>query len=54
MLKDLPRAAPVDPWTVGPRARPRATLDPSIRRMIYGPIRPMVEPGLLSRLFHWK
>lgn len=49
MLTDLPRTARADPWT-----RARATLDPSIRRMIYGPIRPMAEPGLLWRLFHWR
>lgn len=50
MLTDLPRPARTDPWT-----RARATLDPSIRRMIYGPIRPMAEEqGLLSRLFHWR
>lgn len=49
MLKDLPRTAPAEPWI-----RARASLDPSIRRMIYGPIRPMSEPGFLSRIFRWR
>ncbi len=31
--------------------RGRSALDPSIRRMIFGPIRPMETPGLLKRLF---
>lgn len=29
----------------------RPTLDPSLRRSIYGPIRPMDPPGILQRLF---
>lgn len=28
----------------------RRPLDPSLRRMIFGPIRPMDRPGLLRRL----
>jgi hypothetical protein len=28
----------------------RAPLDPSMRRMIFGPVRPMERPGLLRRL----
>ncbi|MCB2050499.1 MAG: hypothetical protein KDE63_03630 [Novosphingobium sp.] len=32
----------------------KPALDPNVRRMIYGPIRPMDEPGLLSRIFHWR
>lgn len=31
----------------------KLALDPGVRRMIHGPIRPMHEPGLLSRIFHW-
>ena len=34
--------------------RQRPNLDPSIRRLIYGPIRPMKEPSLLSKIFHWR
>lgn len=29
----------------------RAPLDPTLRRQMYGPIRPMDEPGFLRRLF---
>ena len=28
----------------------RANLDPCMRRMIFGPVRPMERPGLLRRL----
>jgi hypothetical protein len=28
----------------------RAPLDPNMRRMIFGPVRPMERPGLLRRL----
>ncbi len=35
------------------RARPRQHLDPSMRRKVHGPIRPMKEPGFLERLFRW-
>lgn len=31
---------------------PRPALDTSLRRLIYGRIRPMGRPGLLERLFH--
>lgn len=34
-------------------AKPRQNLDPSTRRKLYGPIRPMDEPSLLERLFRW-
>ena len=29
---------------------PRRTLDPSMRRKIFGPVRPMEQPGFLQRL----
>jgi len=29
---------------------PRRPLDPNMRRMIFGPVRPMEQPGLLQRL----
>lgn len=32
-------------------ARPRQHLDPSIRRKVHGPIRPMDEPSFFERLF---
>lgn len=31
---------------------PSAVMDPSLRRLIYGRIRPMGRPGLLARLLH--
>lgn len=34
-------------------AKPRQNLDPSMRRKVHGPIRPMDEPSLLARLFRW-
>ena len=34
-------------------AKPRQSLDPSMRRKVHGPIRPMEEPSLLERLFRW-
>lgn len=34
--------------------RRRPSLDPSIRRLIHGPIRPMDERSLLSKIFHWR
>lgn len=35
-----------DRWTL-----PRMPQDASLRRMMYGPIVPMEQPGLLARLF---
>lgn len=32
----------------------RPALDPSMRRLIHGPIRPMTEPGIIERIFHWR
>jgi hypothetical protein len=34
-------------------AKPRQSLDPSMRRKVHGPIRPMEEPGFFERLFRW-
>jgi hypothetical protein len=34
-------------------AKPRRHLDPSMRRKVHGPIRPMDEPGFFERLFRW-
>ena len=34
--------------------RPRQSLDPTMRRQVHGPIRPMEEPGLLERLLRWR
>lgn len=34
-------------------AKPRQSLDPSMRRKVHGPIRPMTEPSLIERLFRW-
>ena len=34
-------------------AKPRPILDPSMRRKVHGPIRPMEEPGFFERLFRW-
>lgn len=31
---------------------PRPAMDTSLRRLIYGRIRPMRRPGFLARLFH--
>ena len=40
------RSSKPDSW-----AYPRPTLDPSLRALAYGPIRPMHEPSWLERLF---
>ena len=34
----------------GTLGTPRRPLDPNMRRMIFGPVRPMERPGLLRRL----
>ena len=34
-------------------AKPRPSLDPSMRRKVHGPIRPMDEPTFFERLFRW-
>ena len=31
---------------------PKKPLDPSLRRLIYGPIKPMERRGFLARLLH--
>ena len=31
---------------------PKQSIDPSLRKLIYGPVRPMDRPGFLARLFH--
>ncbi|MCJ2181612.1 hypothetical protein MTR62_02640 [Novosphingobium sp. 1949] len=42
--------SPRPPLTRACAASPRLPLDPSLRRLFYGPIRPMDEPGLLGKL----
>ena len=45
MLEQRISSSQYNAWS--PRPRP---LDPCARKMIYGPVQPMEQPGLLQRL----
>jgi hypothetical protein len=51
-MKDAPMSNYTTHSSLADRwSKPRTQLDPSIRRRIHGPIRPMEEPSFFERLF---